>query len=120
MGKGLEETLKDLQRQIASPTPAFVVISDSKEEEHVERKATEKEKQAKRLVEIEQLIEFSSKLVEGGFFDRKVGSLDIPIIVPTKSRSKCMMRCKGKEHVEEGSSPTKITQKLTFVKVKEI
>jgi hypothetical protein len=41
----------------------------------------------------------------------EVGSADIPIIIPTKSQSRYMMRCKGKEHVEEGSSPTKITQK---------
>jgi hypothetical protein len=33
MGKKLEETLRDLQRQIALPTLAFVIISDFEEEE---------------------------------------------------------------------------------------
>ncbi len=88
MGKGLKETLRDLQRQTTSPTPTFVVINNSKEEEHVERKTIEKEKQVKQLVEIEQPTKFSSKLVEGGFFDIEVGSPNIPIIVPTKSQSK--------------------------------
>jgi hypothetical protein len=31
-----------------------------------------------------------------------------------------MMRCKGKEYAKEGSSPTKITLKQTFAKMKEI
>jgi hypothetical protein len=39
-----EKTLRDLQRQIALPTPTFVIISDSKEEEQVERKVIEKKK----------------------------------------------------------------------------
>jgi hypothetical protein len=31
-----------------------------------------------------------------------------------------MMRCRGKEQVDEGGSPTKVTQKRTHVKAKEI
>jgi hypothetical protein len=50
-----------------------------------------------------------STLVEGGFFDVELNSPYIPIVVPTKAQSKFMTRHKGKEHVEEGSSPTKVT-----------
>jgi hypothetical protein len=32
MGERLEETLRDLERQITSPILAFVIISESKEE----------------------------------------------------------------------------------------
>jgi hypothetical protein len=45
VGEGLEETLKDLRRQTTLLAPAFVIISDYKEEEHVERRALEKEEQ---------------------------------------------------------------------------
>jgi hypothetical protein len=44
-------------------------------------------------------------LVEGGFFDVKSRSLDILVIVPTKSWSKYMMRRKA----EESNSCTKVT-----------
>jgi hypothetical protein len=54
-------------------------------------------------------------MVEGGFFDVKVDSLNILVAIPTKSQSKYMMRCKGKEQVEEGSSLTKVTWKQTLV-----
>jgi hypothetical protein len=37
------------------------------------------------------------KPIEGKFFDVEHDSLDIPIDVPTKAWSKCMMRHKGKE-----------------------
>jgi hypothetical protein len=40
-------------------------------------------------------------LVEGGFFDVELDSLDIPIVIPTKAQSKFMMRCKGEEQVED-------------------
>ncbi len=106
MGERLEETLRDLERQTTSPILAFVIISESKEEKQVERRAIEKEKQVERLVEVEQPTKISSELVEGGLFDVEVNSHDIHV-VPTKSRSKCMMRHKGKEHVEEGNSFTK-------------
>ncbi len=38
MGKGLEETLGDLQRQFLSHGPTFVIINDYKEEKQVEKK----------------------------------------------------------------------------------
>ncbi len=38
-------------------------------------------------------------------------SHDIFIVVPTKAQSKCMMRCKGKEQVEEGYSFAKVIRK---------
>ncbi len=97
VGKGFEKTLRDFQIQTASPTFTFVIIGDFEKEEQVERRSTKKEKQAKQLVEVKQLANFSLVLVEGGFFDIEVGSLDIPVVVTTKSRSKYMMRCKGKE-----------------------
>jgi hypothetical protein len=61
-----------------------------------------------------------SKSVEGGFFDVEFDSLDIPVDVPTKVWSKCMMRCKGKETLEERGSPTKVIRKRALVKGKEI
>jgi hypothetical protein len=42
MGKRLEETLKDLQRQTTPLTLAFVIINDFEEDEQVERRATKK------------------------------------------------------------------------------
>jgi hypothetical protein len=59
-------------------------------------------------------------LVERGFFKVEVGSHDIHVITPTKYHSKYMMRCQGKEQVEEGSSPTKVTQKRALVEAKKI
>ncbi len=47
-------------------------------------------------------------------------SPDILVVIPTKAQSKCMMRHKGKEQVEEGNSLTKVTQKRKTTKVKEI
>jgi hypothetical protein len=49
--------------------------------------------------------------IEGGFYDIEHDSLDILVVGPTKARSKFVMRHKGKEQVEEGSSPTKVTRK---------
>jgi hypothetical protein len=108
MGKGLEEILRDLQRQIAPPTLAFFIISDFEEEGQVERRAPKKKEKIKQPIEIKQLVEFSSKTIKRGFFDVEVDSLYI-LVVPTKSRSKYMMRCKGKEQLEEGSSFAKVT-----------
>lgn len=83
----------------------FVIISDFEEEKHVKKITTEVEK------EVEQPTNFSLVLVEGGFFDIKINFPNIHVVVPTKARSKYMMRPKGKEHVEKGSSPTKMAWK---------
>jgi hypothetical protein len=66
------------------------------------------------------LANFSSISIKGGFFNVEANSPNILIIVPTKAQSKYMMRCKGKERVEEGNSLAKVTQKRTFVEAKEI
>ncbi len=50
----------------------------------------------------------------------ELDSHDIPIVVLTKAQSKFMMRGKGKEHVEEGNSPTKVTWKRAPIETKEI
>jgi hypothetical protein len=78
------------------------MIIDFEEEKHVENKTIEVE-------EVEKLAKILVALIRGGFFDIKVDSFHIPVIVPTKAWSKCMMRHKGKEQVEEGNSPTKVT-----------
>jgi hypothetical protein len=57
------------------------------------------------------LVTFSSELVERKFFEVEVGSFDIHVIIPTKFRTKYMMRCQGKEQVEEGSSLAKVILK---------
>jgi hypothetical protein len=74
-------------------------------------KTTEVEIEAKQPVKVEQLIDFSSTPVEGGFFDMKPNSPNIPIAIPSKAPSKFIMRCKGKEQVEESSSPAKVIKK---------
>jgi len=86
--------------------------------ECVEKKAAKKG--TKQHVEVEQLINFSSKLVKEQYFDIDISSFDVPIVVPTTARSKCMMRCKHKELVEEGLSFAKVTWKQAFAKRKEI
>ncbi len=63
----------------------------------MERRAIEEEEEVEQPIEIKQLTDFSLVLVEGGFFDVEVDSFNIPIDVPTKARSKYMMRHKGKE-----------------------
>jgi hypothetical protein len=65
------------------------------------------------------LVNFSSELVEGGFFDVELESLDI-LVVLAKVQSKCMMRCKGKGQVKESSSLTKVTQRQKHAKAKKI
>jgi hypothetical protein len=55
------------------------------------------------------LATFSSKSVEGGFFEVEAGSFDILVIIPTRFHSKYMMKGQGKEQVEEGSSLIKVT-----------
>jgi hypothetical protein len=57
---------------------------------------------------------FSSIPVEGGFFYVKAGTLDILVAIPTKAQSKYIMRHKGKEQMEEGSSFAKVTWEQTF------
>jgi hypothetical protein len=71
-------------------------------------------------VEFEQLEFFSLVSIEGGSFDVEVDFFNIPTVVPTKFRSKYMMKRKGKEQVEGGSSLTKVTQKQALVEAKEI
>lgn len=107
MGERLEKTLKDLWRQILTPTLAFAIINDCEEEKQIEWH-----------VEVEQPTKFSLVPNKGGFSDVKVGFHNI--LVVTKSQSKYMMRQKGKEQVEEGNSPPKITQKQAPTKAKEI
>jgi hypothetical protein len=62
------------------------------------------------------LVDFLLKLVEGGFFDVETKSPNIFVVIPTKVRSKCMMRHKGEEAMEEGGSLVKVTQKQTLAK----
>ncbi len=51
-----------------------------------------------QLVVFEQSTNFSSKLVQEGFFEVfEPAPPIIPIDVPTKAHSKCMMTCKGKK-----------------------
>jgi len=119
IGEGLEKILWGLWRQFSPSASTFVIISDSKEEEYVEKIYIEVE-EVEQFVEVEQLTNFSSILVEGGFFDGKADSLDIHVVVPTKAQSKYMMKHKGKEQVEEGNSPTKISWKRITTEMKEI
>jgi len=91
---GLEESLQGFQRQFSPLAPTFVLINDSEKEEHVERRATNKEEKAKQLVEIEQPTYFSSIPIEGRFFNVEGDSPDILVTIPTKAWSKYMMRHK--------------------------
>jgi hypothetical protein len=101
---GLEKTLQGLRQHFSPLPPQVIIISDF---EKVENKTTN------QPIEVEQLANFSSKLVQGGFFEVELNSLDIHVVVPTKMWSKCMMKRKGKGSMEEGSSPAKVTQKQT-------
>jgi hypothetical protein len=96
--------LRNFWWHFSPPAPTIIVINDFKEEEQVERRV------ANQLVEVEQPIDFSSKLVQGGFFEVESNSFNIPISVPTKAWSKCMMRCNWKEMME-GGLPSKVTWK---------
>jgi hypothetical protein len=87
---GLEKTLRDLQRHTAPHAPTFIIISDF--EEHVENRVLKEVKQAQQLVEVEHLVTFSSKPIKRGFFNVKASSFDILIVIPTKFRSKYMMK----------------------------
>jgi len=69
------------------------------------------EKGTKQLLEVEHSTDLSLKPIEEQYFDIDTNSPDIPVVVPTKAQFKCMMRCKGKEPVEEGVSLAKVTQK---------
>jgi hypothetical protein len=104
VGKWLEETLRNLWQHFFPLAPSIIIISDFKDEEHVERRA------ANQHVEVEQSIDFSSKPIQGRFFEVESNSLDIPIVVPTKTWFKCMMRHNGKEMIE-GGLPSKVTWK---------
>jgi hypothetical protein len=96
VGEGFEETLQGFRRQFSPLAPTFVLINDYEKEEHVERRATYKEEKAKQLIEIKQPTYFSLIPIEGGFFNVEGDSLDILVTIPTKARSKHMMRCKRK------------------------
>jgi hypothetical protein len=120
MGEGLEETMWGLQIQFSPLTCAFVISSDFEEEEQVEKRSTEVEEEVEQPIKVEQLANFSLASVQRGFFDVEADYLNIFVVIPTKAQSKYMMRCKGKEHVEEGSSLAKVTLKQTPAKVKEI
>jgi hypothetical protein len=76
--------------------PTIIVINDFEEEEQVEKRVVN------QLVEVEQLVDFSLESIQGRFFDIKLDSRDIFVVMPTKAQSKCMMRRKGKEMMEEG------------------
>jgi hypothetical protein len=78
------------------------------------------EEEAEQFIEVEQLAIFSLTLIKEGFFDIGADSSNIHVVVPTKVQFKFMMRRKGKEHMEEGSSPTKMILKRTPIKAKEI
>jgi hypothetical protein len=60
-------------------------------------KTTEVKQEAKQFSEVKQLVDFSLRPVEGGFFDVEVDSLHTHVVVPTKVQSKYMMKHKGKE-----------------------
>jgi len=74
------------------------------------------EKGIEQLVEVEQLTDLSLEPIEEQYFDIDTNSPNILVVVPTKAQSKCMMRCKGKEPVEEGVSPAKVTQNEHLLK----
>jgi hypothetical protein len=97
MRERLEETLRSLQRHFSPFASIVIIINDYKEEEHIENKIIETKGEAKQLVEVEQLGDFSLEPIEGGFFDVEPNSPNIPITIPTKVRSKCMRRHEGKE-----------------------
>jgi hypothetical protein len=52
IGKGLEKTLRDLQKHTTPFTPAFIVINDS-EEEQVNDRTIKKTEQAQQPIEVE-------------------------------------------------------------------
>jgi hypothetical protein len=81
---GLEEKLWGLQNQFSPLAPTFVIISDFEEEEHVERKVIEKNKN-KQPTKVEQLEFFSLVPIERGLFDVEVNSLYIFVAAPTKA-----------------------------------
>jgi hypothetical protein len=90
------------------------------EEESVENKTKEEAQWVQQPLEAKQLVTFSFKTVERGSFNVEVNSLNVLIVIPTKSCSKYMMRCRGKEQVEEGNSLAKVIQKWVLVEAKEI
>jgi hypothetical protein len=61
------------------------------------------------------------KPIQRGFFEVESNSLvlHIPIVVPTTTWFKCMMRCNGKEMME-GGLPSKVTWKQALVERKKI
>ncbi len=116
MGKGLKKTLWDLWQKNWPLAPTVIIINDYEEE--VEKRVAKVE--VDQPIEIEQSTSFSSKLVQEGFFEVQLDSPNIHVVIPTKAWFKCMMRRKGKEMMEEGGSPAKVTQKQALVKGKEI
>jgi hypothetical protein len=102
VGEGLEETLRGFRRQFSPLAPTFVLINDSEKEEHVERRATDKEEKAKQLIEIKQPTYFSLIPIEGGFFNVEGDSPNILVTIPTKAWSKHTMRRKRKNKWRKG------------------
>jgi hypothetical protein len=109
MGEGLQEKLCNLQRAFSPTTSTY----NSKEEEVEPRDS--------QLVELKQSINFSLELVQEGLFEvfKPIPSI-ILVDVPTKAHSKCMMRHKRKEVMEDNGSPTKVTWKQAPIEGKEI
>jgi hypothetical protein len=104
-----EETLQDLQRVFSPPTPTFVVTSDSKEEEEQEEIRTSKPN-VSQFVKPKGLTNVSSKSTQEGFFEVfEHASPLILVVVLTKACSKCMMKHKGKEVMEESDFHGKLT-----------
>ncbi len=60
-----------------------------------------------------------SVLVEEGFFDQKIDYPTIQVVILTMAWSKVHDEGKGKEQVEEGSSPTKVIWKQTHAQTKK-
>lgn len=105
--EGFEKTLKGLRQHFSPFKLVVIIICDFKVEEQVEKGAIEKG--IEQLTEVEQSTDLSSKPIKEQYFDIDTNSPDISIVVPTKAQSKCMMRCKGKEPIEKGVSPAKVT-----------
>ncbi len=78
------------------------------------------EKGIEQLVKVEQSTDLSLERIKEQYFDIDTNSPNIPVIVPTKAQSKCMMRCKGKKLVEEGVSSAKVTKKWALAEGNEI
>jgi hypothetical protein len=98
-----------LKRHFSPFKLVVIIISNFEAKEQVEKGAIEKG--IEQLVKVEQSTDLSLERIKEQYFDIDTNSPNIPVIVPTKAQSKCMMRCKGKKLVEEGVSSAKVTKK---------